>query len=68
MIERKRRTDRVRRADRSVEKRVHTGKGYAKVRRVDPRRCGKRWGEFVGTHKPRVKRRVKKAGKIKGQR
>ena len=50
--EKKLRTQRVRRGDRNVEKRVHDGKGYVKVRLGNERAIGKKWGEFVKTRKP----------------
>lgn len=50
--EKKLRTDRVRRGDRNVEKRVHDGKGYVKVRVGNERGRGKKWGELVKTRKP----------------
>lgn len=53
--EKKRRTQRVRPGDRNVEKRVHDGKGYVKVRRSNERARGKKWGERVKTRKPCTK-------------
>lgn len=50
-LEKKKRTDKVREADRGKEKRVHDGKGEVKRRVVSGRRVGKKWGERVGTKK-----------------
>jgi len=67
--EKKRRKERVREKDRNVEKRVHDGKGYVKVRRGNERARGKKWGEFVKTRKPCTKganRQLRKKAKRKG--
>jgi ribosomal protein S19 len=66
--EKKRRTEKVRRGDRNVEKRVHQGKGYAKVTVSNERGRGKKWGEFVKTRKPCTMGALRKTkGKGKGK-
>ena len=71
-LEKKKRTERVRSGDRRRVKRVHSGKGYEKVRRGSERRRGKKWGDRVPTTKPctkganrqlRKKQRSKKGSK-----
>lgn len=68
--EKKQRTQRVRKGDRNVEKRVHDGKGYVKVRVGNERGVGKKWGEFVKTCKPCTKganRQLRKSKKVQGK-
>jgi hypothetical protein len=65
-LEKKKRTERVRRSDRGREKRVPNGKGDVKVRVVSPRRRGKKWGDRVATTKPCTKganRQLRKKGR-----
>lgn len=51
----KKRTEKVLRSDRNVEKRVHDGKAYVPVRIANERARGKTWGERVKTRKPCTK-------------
>jgi ribosomal protein S19 len=64
--EEKRRTEKVRKGDRHVEKRVSNGKKRVKVRLVRESARGKKWGEFVTTRSRKGKSKGK-GGKGQGK-
>lgn len=53
--EKKERTEKVLRGDRSKRKRVPIGKGEVRTQVVNVRRVGKKWGDRVATTKPCTK-------------
>lgn len=63
----KRRTETVRPGDRNVEKRVHDGRRYVPRTRANERALGRKWGEFVKTHKPCTKGANRQLRKKKGK-